>query len=89
MRQILVTGAAGFVGSKVLEMLLKDGYNVIGIDNLNNYYDINLKLWRLNNLKKNENFKFYQIGIENFSDLKNIFEYESYLGRYWKGAKTS
>jgi len=54
MKKILVTGTAGFIGSKVSEMLLEDGYDVIGVDNLNDYYDIRLKLWRLDNLKKKE-----------------------------------
>ena len=74
MKKILVTGAAGFIGSKVSEMLLKDGYNVIGVDNINNYYDIKLKLWRLDNLKKYSNFMFYQTDIENFDALKSIFK---------------
>ena len=74
MKQILVTGAAGFIGSRVSEMLLKEEYEVIGIDNLNDYYDTRLKLWRLDNLKKSVNFKFYQIDIENYSDLKLIFQ---------------
>jgi len=74
MKEILVTGVAGFVGSKVAEMLLKDKYQVIGVDNLNNYYDIKLKLWRLDNLKKYSNFMFYQTDIENFNALKSIFK---------------
>jgi len=74
MKKIFVTGAAGFIGSKVSEMLLEDGCNVIGIDNLNDYYDKRLKMWRLDNLKKNDNFKFYQIDIENYGDLKLIFQ---------------
>jgi nucleoside-diphosphate-sugar epimerase len=74
MRKILLTGAAGFIGSKVSEMLLEGGYNVIGVDNLNNYYDKKLKLWRLDSLKKNNNFKFYQVDIENYGDLKSIFQ---------------
>ena len=77
MKKILVTGAAGFIGSKVSEMLLEDGCDVIGVDNLNDYYDVKLKLWRLNNLKKNGNFKFYQTDIENFGDLKSIFQEHS------------
>jgi len=44
MKKILVTGAAGFIGSKVSEILLKEGYNVIGIDNINDYYDVKLKM---------------------------------------------
>ena len=77
MGKILVTGVAGFIGSKVSEMLLEDGYDVIGIDNLNDYYDKRLKLWRLEDLKKNNSFKFYKIDIENFSDLKLIFQEHS------------
>ena len=74
MKKILVTGTAGFIGSKVSEMLLEDGYNVIGVDNLNDYYDKRLKLWRLDSLQKNNGFKFYQIDIENYSDFKLVFQ---------------
>ena len=74
MKNILVTGVAGFIGSKVSEMLLEGGHDVIGIDNLNDYYDTRLKLWRLDNLKKNDNFKFYQVDIEIYNDLKLIFQ---------------
>ena len=41
--KILVTGCAGFIGSHLCERLLQDNHNIIGIDNLNNYYDVNLK----------------------------------------------
>ena len=71
---ILLTGAAGFIGSKVSEMLLRENYEVIGIDNINGYYDIKLKLWRLNNLKKYNNFKFYRMDIENYKSLKSLFQ---------------
>jgi len=77
MKEIIVTGTAGFIGSKVSEMFLEEGYNVMGVDNLNDYYDTKLKLWRLNNLKKNGNFKFYQTDIENYDDLKLIFQEHS------------
>lgn len=77
MKGILVTGAAGFIGSKVSEILLEDGHDVIAIDNLNDYYDTRLKLWRLDNLKKNDNFKFYQVDIENYDDLNTIFKEHS------------
>jgi len=73
-KNILITGAAGFIGGRVAEMLLEDGYDVIGIDNLNDYYDTKLKLWRIDSLKKSNSFKFYQIDIENYSDLKLIFQ---------------
>lgn len=74
MKKILVTGVAGFIASKVSEMLLEEGYNIIGVDNLNDYYDTRLKLWRLDSLTKSNNFKFYQTDIENFDDLKLIFQ---------------
>jgi len=73
-KMILVTGVAGFIGSKVAEKLLGNNINVIGIDNLNRYYDIRLKQWRLDNLKKNNHFKFYQIDIENINDLRKVFQ---------------
>ena len=56
--KILITGVAGFIGSKLAENLLNAGYKIYGIDNLNNYYDVKLKLYRLNNLKKYKNFLF-------------------------------
>ena len=52
MNKILITGAAGFIGFHVSLKLLKSGKNVVGIDNLNNYYDPKLKISRLNILKK-------------------------------------
>jgi len=74
MKKILVTGAAGFIGSKVAEQLLEKNWKVLGIDNLNDYYDTNLKLWRLTNLKKNNHFAFYQADIENYNELKALFQ---------------
>ena len=70
----LVTGSAGFIGFHVCKMLLKKKYNVIGIDNINRYYDIDLKLNRLKQLKKIKgNFKFYKIDISNYKKLDKIF----------------
>lgn len=60
---ILVTGNAGFIGFHVAEKLLQRGENVIGIDNLNDYYDVTLKRARLNALSKSPKFTFYQINI--------------------------
>ncbi|WP_163329059.1 SDR family NAD(P)-dependent oxidoreductase [Desulfurobacterium thermolithotrophum] len=74
MKTVLLTGAAGFIGYKTAEILIQKGYNVIGVDNLNNYYDVRLKEYRLKNLEKDNNFKFYQVDIENFGVLKVIFE---------------
>jgi nucleoside-diphosphate-sugar epimerase len=69
---ILVTGAAGFIGSKVCELLAKAGKNVVGIDNLNDYYDIRVKKHRLNNLKTLQNVQFYKADIEIKKDIEKI-----------------
>lgn len=74
MKTIIVTGAAGFIGSKVSEMLLGQGYKVIGIDNLNDYYDIRIKYWRLEQIKEQPDFVFYQEDIENLEALRLIFK---------------
>lgn len=60
---ILVTGCAGFIGFHVVNTLLKQGYNVVGIDNLNEYYDPTLKQARLSKLQADDSFKFYKIDI--------------------------
>ena len=65
-KPILVTGCAGFIGFSLCQNLLKNGYKVIGIDNLNNYYNVKLKRDRLKNLI-NKNFKFYRSDINNLS----------------------
>jgi len=52
MQTFLVTGCAGFIGWKVSEKLLERGYKVIGVDNLNDYYDVKVKDYRLKSLKK-------------------------------------
>ena len=61
--KILVTGAAGFIGMHVTQRLLARGDEVIGIDNLNDYYDVNLKLARLEMLKSCERFRFEKADI--------------------------
>jgi len=73
MRRILVTGAAGFIGSRVAGALLDAGLEVVGVDNLNDYYDPRLKLWRLDGLKKRGGFKFERADIEDIGALGDIF----------------
>ncbi len=73
MKNIIVTGCAGFIGSKVAEQLLADGKTVIGIDNINDYYDTSLKDWRLSILGKNSNFSFVKADIADFVSVKQIF----------------
>ena len=75
---IIVTGAAGFIGAAFVEKLLDSDNEVIGIDNLNKYYDVNLKkkrLEKIRQLSKNKNVKwsFYQLDIENKKKLHKIF----------------
>ena len=74
MRKILVTGAAGFIGWKTSEKLLEKGFEVVGVDNMNDYYDVRLKEWRLNQLLPHKNFKFYKIDIEDKNALKELFK---------------
>jgi UDP-glucuronate 4-epimerase len=72
--KLLVTGCAGFIGWKVSEKLLNEGHEVVGVDNLNDYYDVKLKFYRLKLLKKYKNFKFYKVDIENYQSLMEIFQ---------------
>jgi UDP-glucuronate 4-epimerase len=72
MKKVLLTGAAGFIGAKTSEMLLAQGVEVIGIDNLNDYYDVNLKKERLSSLK-HSGFTFFNVDIEDKTKLEEIF----------------
>lgn len=70
---VLTTGAAGFIGFHISQKLLDMGHNVIGIDNLNDYYDVKLKEDRLAILKKHNNFEFRKINLEDKSDVNEVF----------------
>jgi nucleoside-diphosphate-sugar epimerase len=70
---ILLTGSAGFIGSKTVELLAKN-YEVIGIDNINDYYDVRLKEYRLKQLKKLPNFTFQKVDIEDRAALARLFK---------------
>lgn len=74
MKKILLTGVAGFIGHKVCEFLLDAGLEVIGIDNINTYYDVSLKKFRLSTLEQYDNFEFYQMDIEDKDALRSLFE---------------
>jgi len=69
----LITGAAGFIGFHLSKRLLEDGHTVVGIDNLNNYYDPKLKKARLAHLKKYPNFTFHKINITNRNKMEQFF----------------
>ncbi|MFE4242172.1 NAD-dependent epimerase [Peribacillus butanolivorans] len=72
--KILVTGAAGFIGFHLTKRLLAQDINVIGVDNMNGYYDVLLKNDRLKILEKNPNFEFYKMDISNKEKLNQIFK---------------
>ena len=72
--KILVTGCAGFIGFHLSNYLLKNNYDIIGIDNLNKYYDINLKKNRLKLLKNYKNFQFIKFDLINKNKLNNTIK---------------
>ena len=71
--KILVTGAAGFIGFHLCEKLLEDKHQILGIDNINNYYDVKLKKDRLKILLQKKNFKFKKIDISDTNFVKKIY----------------
>lgn len=71
--KILVTGAAGFIGFHASKKLLSLGHNIIGIDNLNNYYDVSLKFSRLAELEKEELFEFIKLDLADREGIANLF----------------
>jgi len=82
LKTVLVTGCAGFIGWKVSERLSEENINVVGIDNVNDYYDIRLKQWRLNHLittskeselKGESEFYYHLSDISNYEEIKIIF----------------
>jgi len=73
MKKILVTGAAGFIGSHVSKRLLNEGFQVIGLDNVNDYYDPSLKEDRLKKIDS-EYFTFERVSLEDRYEIERIFE---------------
>ena len=78
MKKILVTGAAGFIGAALVIRLIENGEDVIGLDNLNSYYETNLKESRLDRIQSvlksaSGKWKFYKSSLENQTNLKDIF----------------
>jgi UDP-glucuronate 4-epimerase len=73
-QSVLVTGAAGFIGFHLSKKLCGLGYTVVGIDNLNDYYDVRLKQTRLSQLQKIPNFTFHQIDLVDREGLNKLFD---------------
>ncbi|MHB1151395.1 MAG: NAD-dependent epimerase [Eubacteriales bacterium] len=73
-KKILVTGAAGFIGFHLSKKLLEQNVNVVGFDNINNYYDVNLKNARLDILNKYKNFAFIKGDLADKETISNIFK---------------
>ena len=71
----LVTGASGFIGANLSKRLLARGDEVVGLDNLNDYYDVNLKKARLSQIQE-RNFKFYQLDLANRKAIEELFAKE-------------
>lgn len=72
--KVLITGSAGFIGFHLSKKLLENNIQVVGIDNLNDYYDENLKQSRLTILEKYINFKFHQVDLKDKIQVDRIFE---------------
>ncbi len=73
-KTVLITGAAGFIASETARLFLENNFPVIGVDNLNDYYDPKLKNYRLEKLKKYPNFTFYKLDIENTEEVNKLFK---------------
>jgi len=78
MAKILVTGAAGFIGSYVCQRLLERGEQVIGLDNLNDYYQVSLKQDRLVRLTCHTNFRFVRAALEDRAAIEDLFSGDSF-----------
>lgn len=76
--KILLTGAAGFIGMHTAKRLLARGDEVVGLDNLNDYYDVNLKKNRLLKLTESKNFRFVKIDLTDEKNIKKLFEDEKF-----------
>jgi UDP-glucuronate 4-epimerase len=89
-KKVLITGMAGFIGHHLAKLLVASGYEVVGLDNINNYYDVNLKLARLtdlgfntadieyNRLLKTENNSFIKLDLTDLENIKQLFKEQQF-----------
>ena len=70
---ILITGCAGFIGFHVVNFFLDAGVKIIGIDNINDYYDVKHKYQRLKILNKRKNFKFFKLDLKKKNSFNKLF----------------
>lgn len=73
MKRYFVTGTAGFIGARVCELLAEAGHAVVGVDNLDETYDVRLKHWRLKQLEKKQGFSFVRADIRDRDALASLF----------------
>lgn len=78
MRKLLVTGCAGFIGFHLTRRLVRMGFNIVGLDNLNEYYDVGLKIARLSELRNSPNFRFEKLDVANSKELARFFDRENF-----------
>ena len=76
--KVLVTGAAGFIGMYTAKRLLEAGHEVVGLDNLNAYYDVRLKHWRLEQIKPFQNFRFVKMDLADRESIAALFKEEQF-----------
>jgi Nucleoside-diphosphate-sugar epimerases len=76
--KILVTGAAGFIGFHTTQRLASAGHEIVGIDNLNNYYDVGLKHARLAQLEVHKNFRFIKMDLSDRAEISKLFHVERF-----------
>ena len=78
MRKVLITGAAGFIGYHLSERLTDNGDEVVGLDSLNDYYDVNLKVARLQRLQGKRNFTFKKLDLADRDSVRKLFREETF-----------
>src|SRR3970040_866310 len=72
MANYLLTGVAGFIAWRVAELLLETGHSVVGIDNMNNAYDVRMKEWRLSKIKDHPDFTFHRVDISDREAVEGL-----------------